>query len=668
MVNETLTILLLSQLRIYVILKIRMFQINSIRLRLQLAFLLITGIAVLVVGISNYTMYKRERVQEVTQSLDKLNVYYLQYIRAYNGFLSYETINPSFFETGISQYYITSKQYHDKIIHELKKLRYSRMISSFKMDSTLEQIEQKVEYGFSKFNDIIRLIRIRGFKDYGVEGVMRVNAHRLENMSFINQIDYLSLRRHEKDYIIRVDSTYIKDLNEVALKIQKDIVENQTYNPKSKEALDCLRGYLNQFNLLVALDQRLGLKKHGGLKEKLNNNEKALSELFDKSISQAEITQDELLYELRNYQIYISGFLIVLAVIISWWISRQITWPIVHLSSYMDRFVTNKFLNDEEFIITPSKDETGKLIVNFEILKKEILAHIYDLNQKVTERTAEVSLQKSLIERQNRIIGQQNKNMLDSIRYARHIQEAILPDSNYISSILPEYGLFYQPRDIVSGDFYFIDDYSDNRKDKVFIAVADSTGHGVPGAFMSLIGHNALSQAVNIKKMSDPVAILQHLDNSIHSTLHEKNRYSRINDGMDIGICVWDKKTNFIEFSGCNISLYLIRNGQLIEYSGQRYLIGHVFQDKNFPERSLTKKRIQVLQDDIICMSTDGYYDQFGGQDGGKMKRNRFKKLLESFNTMTLEEQNPKIKNYFESWKGSLDQTDDILVLWFKIL
>ena len=184
---------------------------------------------------------------------------------------------------------------------------------------------------------------------------------------------------------------------------------------------------------------------------------------------------------------------------------------------------------------------------------------------------------------------------------------------------------------------------------------------------MSLIGHNALHQAVKVKKMSDPVTILQHLDKSIHSTLHEKNRYSKINDGMDIGICVWDRKTNYIEFSGSNTSLYLIRDGQLIEYTGQKYLIGHVFSENNFSERALTKKKIQVLEGDIICMSTDGYYDQFGGQDGDKMKRKRFKKFLETINGRSLHEQKYEIKNYFETWKGQQDQVDDVLVLWFNV-
>ena len=642
-------------------------RISSIRYRLFLSFLLITSIAVLVVILNSYNMIKKDQIQEVTESLDNLNVLYLQYIRENNGFFSYEIINSDFYKTGKSQYLKKGDYYHNLINNELNKLNSFKMISSFNLDSTLFQINNKFEHGIYLYNELISLVRIRGFKDYGIEGIMRENVHRLEKMPEINQISLLSLRRHEKDYIIRMDTNYVRKLKNVASEMKKEISNSHLNKQRSRDALKYLNNYVNQFEMLVLVDYRIGLKKHIGLKERLDINEKELSELFVKAILNARITQNELLHRMQILLIYISVFITIIGFFVSWWISRQFTKPIVMLSSYIDRFVSTKFKNDEEFLINPSEDETGKLIVNFGILKKELLAHINDLNQKVLERTSEVSEQKSLIERQNRVIGQQNKNVMASIRYARHIQEAILPDVNYISSILPEYGIFYQPRDIVSGDFYFIDDFSDNKKDKVFIAVADCTGHGVPGAFMSLIGHNALHQAVKVKKMSDPVAILQHLDKSIHSTLHEKNRYSKINDGMDVGICVWDRKTNYIEFSGSNTSLYIIRNNTLIEYPGQKYLIGHVFLEENKPERTLTKKRIQVLEGDIICMSTDGYYDQFGGIDGGKMKRKIFKQLLESINTLSVEKQIIEIKKYFESWKGDHEQIDDVLVLLFIV-
>jgi serine phosphatase RsbU (regulator of sigma subunit) len=613
-------------------------------------------------------MIKKDQIQEVTQSLDNLNVYYLQYIRENNGFFSYEIINSDFYKIGKSKYLEKGEHYHNLIHKELNKLITYKMISSFNLDSTLFQINNKFEKGIYLYREIVRLVKIRGFKDFGIEGTMRENVHRLENMPEINQISLLSLRRHEKDYIIRMDTIYVQKLKNVALEMKEQIITSHINKQRSQEALKNLNNYVNQFEMLVEVDHLLGLKKHIGLKERLDINEKELSELFVKAILEARTTQNELLHKMQVLLIFVSIIITIIGFFVSWLISRQITKPIVMLSSYIDRFVTNKFINDEDFLLLPTEDETGKLIVNFEILKKEILAYINDLNQKVIERTAEVSEQKSLIERQNRVIGQQNKNVMASIRYARHIQEAILPDVNYISSVLPEYGLFYQPRDIVSGDFYFIDDFSDNKKDKVFIAVADCTGHGVPGAFMSLIGHNALHQAVKVKKMSDPVAILQHLDKSIHSTLHEKNRYSKINDGMDIGICVWDRKTNYIEFSGSNISLYIIRNNTLIEYSGQKYLIGHVFSEENIPNRTLTKRKIQVFEGDIICMSTDGYYDQFGGNDGRKMKRKRFKKLLESLNGLTVKKQNTEIVDFFENWRGKEEQVDDVLVLWFNVI
>ncbi|MFI5204205.1 MAG: tetratricopeptide repeat protein [Flavobacteriales bacterium] len=264
-------------------------------------------------------------------------------------------------------------------------------------------------------------------------------------------------------------------------------------------------------------------------------------------------------------------------------------------------------------------------------------------------------------------IEQRNREVMDSIRYASRIQNAILPPDEKMKKLLHDHFVFYQPKDIVSGDFYWVEE----KKGLVFMAVVDCTGHGVPGAFMSIMGRNGLHEAVNIKELYRANEILDFLNEYVKEAIHHQSSDKmRINDGMDISLCVWNTKTNQLEFAGANNSLWIFRSSgnsalcSVIEIPADKKPIGS--HDLAF-QQLFSLHQVEVVKGDLICMFSDGYADQFGGPKGKKIKYNRLKQLFqEKAQAGTLAVSN-ELCSFFYTWKGDLEQIDDVCIVGVRI-
>lgn len=274
-----------------------------------------------------------------------------------------------------------------------------------------------------------------------------------------------------------------------------------------------------------------------------------------------------------------------------------------------------------------------------------------ELEQKVHERTIELQEQKEIIE-------EKNKNILDSVRYAENIQRAALPSLERISSILGnEYFVYYQPRDIVSGDFYWIHELND---DEYLIAAVDCTGHGVPGAFMSMIGINLLHRIIS-NGVTRPAQILNELHAKVQDVLNQRGTNNH--DGMDLAICRVDRKTKKVYFAGAKSPMVYFLKGDSFKLKGDRGSIGGTteFESKN----SFTEQEVSFSGTTIrFYLFSDGYVDQFGGDKGKKIMTRNFITQLESVQNMPLAKQGVELKRFFNQWKG-VDQTqlDDVMVL-----
>lgn len=284
--------------------------------------------------------------------------------------------------------------------------------------------------------------------------------------------------------------------------------------------------------------------------------------------------------------------------------------------------------------------------------KKEILENQKsELELKVVERTQEVWEQKEVIEIKNREIT-------ESLIYAKRIQSAILPDIKLIYKTLEQSFILYLPKDIVSGDFYGFA----QKSGRVIIAAADCTGHGVAGAFMSMIGTSLLNQIINEKNVVEPGLILEQLNEGIIHSLKQKE--SESNDGMDISLCSFDLKNNELVYAGANRPLWHIRNNDLLVYKPNKFPIGGLQVEHN---EKFSRHVITLQKNDTFYLFSDGFADQFGGERSKKLMTKKFKEMLLSIRHLGMREQEHFLQSHFEKWKGNNEQVDDVLVIGIRV-
>lgn len=280
---------------------------------------------------------------------------------------------------------------------------------------------------------------------------------------------------------------------------------------------------------------------------------------------------------------------------------------------------------------------------------EKIQEYQYDLKTLVHIKTME--LNKTLEE-----LKAQKLELTDSISYAKRIQKAILRNPNFIKELFPESFILHKPKDIIAGDFYMAEKF-DN---KIIFAVADCTGHGVPGAIISVVCHTAIKRAIRRVGSLDPAAILNETRKLIIETFAGSDE--DIKDGMDIAFCVFDPITNQLDFSGANINLHYFQNDVLNIVKANKQPVG---QHINF--LPFTNQTVQLNKGDSVYLFTDGYPDQFGGPKGKKFKHKQFRELLHNATHLNTNEQYTLIKQAFESWKGDLAQVDDVCVMGIKL-
>jgi serine phosphatase RsbU (regulator of sigma subunit) len=280
------------------------------------------------------------------------------------------------------------------------------------------------------------------------------------------------------------------------------------------------------------------------------------------------------------------------------------------------------------------------------------------LEQKVKERTAQIESQKEVLAEQKDVIEKKNRDMEDSIQYAQRIQEAILPPIEEIREVVDEYFVLWRPRDIVSGDYY----WSARRDDITIIVAADCTGHGVPGAFMSMLGIAFLNEIVNKEGITKPNEILNRLREQVMTQLHQTGEDGESKDGMDVSLYVIDHKNMKLRFAGAYNPLYVIRDSEVIQLKADRMPIGYYIKLNPF-----TMEEMDLQKGDCLYNSSDGYPDQFGGPDERKFMTKRFKQLLIDIHQKPMAEQRTILDTTIDEWRGPIEQIDDIIVIGVRI-
>ncbi|HNV51308.1 MAG TPA: SpoIIE family protein phosphatase, partial [Tenuifilaceae bacterium] len=322
------------------------------------------------------------------------------------------------------------------------------------------------------------------------------------------------------------------------------------------------------------------------------------------------------------------------------------------------------------FYFLREKQKINKLLVeqNHEILRQK---------GEIEDQKQEIEAQRDLAERQRDQIADQQKQITDSIRYASRIQAAVLPRTNNLNSYLTEHFVYYQPKNIVSGDFFWTTQLADGR---IAVAVADCTGHGVPGAFMSMLGITLIKELTATHCAESAGELLFKLRQLVIASLNQTGVEGESHDGMDMSLVLIDKEKQELEYAGAYLPLLIVRKTELggfgleqpvethngfsvYEFKGNKMPIGyHVIGEKPF-----TNQKISYKNGDIFYMFSDGYTDQFGGPSNLKYMLVNFKRLLLDIQTLSLKEQLNVIEQNFEDFKGNQKQVDDILVMGFKV-
>jgi serine phosphatase RsbU (regulator of sigma subunit) len=279
----------------------------------------------------------------------------------------------------------------------------------------------------------------------------------------------------------------------------------------------------------------------------------------------------------------------------------------------------------------------------------------YRQKQKANEI---ITLQKAEVEEQKKVVEEKNKDILDSIHYAKRIQDALLKKEEHISKHLPEYFILFLPKDIVSGDFY----WATEKHGHWYVAAVDCTGHGVPGAFMSMLGMSFLNDIVSVEQLLTPAEILNQLRDKVVNELRQTGEAGGSKDGMDISLIRLNLQTNELQWAGANNALNLVRSGELQEIKADKQPIGYHPEPKLF-----TNHTIQINKGDCIYIFSDGYADQFGGPNGKKFKYKQLEDLILANNKLPLEQQKQILKKAFVEWRGKLEQIDDVCVIGVRV-
>ncbi|MEZ4801024.1 MAG: SpoIIE family protein phosphatase [Flavobacteriales bacterium] len=335
------------------------------------------------------------------------------------------------------------------------------------------------------------------------------------------------------------------------------------------------------------------------------------------------------------------------------------------MAQAVNRLITN-FERTKEFSINvgaghfnvdfeplSENDELGKALLK---MRDDLLSYRSEMEQKVRLQTREITRQKEEVEAQKEKITALYLDLQSSIDYAQRLQETILPNDANIKKMFPDSFVFFRPKATVSGDFYWFKELGGK---KVF-AAADCTGHGVPGAFMSLVGHNVLNTVTKV--FTKPSQILNNANRLAVDVLRSsEDNYMR--DGMDIALCTIDYKTMTMEYSGAHNPAYIVRKGELITIESDPFSIGSYINN----EREFTNHTFNLEQGDCLYVFSDGYVDQFGGPKGKKFMRKQFRQLLLDISHLPMIEQKWRLMETLDKWQGQQEQVDDILVLGIRI-
>ncbi len=491
----------------------------------------------------------------------------------------------------------------------------------------------------------------------------KFQANYIKSLEYLQKSLKLSIEIGDKS----IEARNYTELGSVYLKLNK-IKEAYNYSYKSytlAEEIGELNFQKESSEILAKACEILGLyneayKYHvifksvnDSIYNKDNNKKIAGLEYkyqYEKEIQATELEQqkkDVVRVENQKRQEIIRNFLII-------GFTLMVLLVIVVYRNFLQKHKANDILANQKREIEDKNDELFQQNEKIQVQSEEMIIKNNELNQK----NEEIETQRDEIVIQKKEIEEAHEHVLSSVNYAQRIQKAMLPTNELFNEYFSEHFILFKPRDIFSGDFYWA-----KKIDNILIfAAADSTGHGVPGAFVSMLGMSLLNEIVVNNKIRTAGQVLDMLRDAIKTSLKQKDKNSGNKDGMDIALCAINLDTNKLQYAGAYNPLYIIRENQLIELKADRQPIAIYLKEKKF-----TNHTFNLQKNDVLYVFSDGYIDQFNGLTKKKFKSTQFKKLLTDTANKSLTEQKQILEQSLNQWQGDAKQLDDIVIIGTKI-
>ena len=611
-----------------------------------------------------YYASEEDEMQEISASLHKLEKNLSMVKNHHLEFLLSESKSDFFYIRGESEELFEMNNEIDQINEDLVLLLSTPKIDRFGLIDDFKEIRDDLSIYRRSLNEIESKIRRRGHENFGLIGEFREYIHTLEEdfHAVIPISTILQLRRKEKDYILRGDQKYA---NELLNQCDAEITRISKTNSSNIYATKLLKAYANSFAQYLELDKEIGRGKKSGLRKDLYSQSYALIDHAFQLNNTFSEKRESYLAELKVY-VLLTGLSYAIGLIVLMFASAKIiSQPLKRLSRKLERFVNGGFEKVTVFPPFDRNDEIGKLQTNVYALQVEIADHFTNFRESAKQRESDLEeqkekleIQKFLLRKSRNSINEKNKLLLQSISYASRIQNSVFPSNKKLIEAYPDSCFYQEPLETICGDFFW---HYENDEFSYF-ALADCTGHGVPGAFMSVLGLSFLNFAVNDKSLEEPNEILDYLNRKVTEVLSQEGEDSEVKDGMDIGLIRFEKGSNKLLFSGAQINLNILRNGKLVSINGDRVPIGWIYGKKM---AEFTKFSWLLEEGDKIIIFSDGLTDQFGGDpiefpEGKKLKLKRVKEVIHENSTCSTIDLSNTIQKTYVDWKRDWEQTDDV--------
>lgn len=517
----------------------------------------------------------------------------------------YNTLGAAYYYSG--DYDKSVKYYEDELASSMKsssKVEIAKAYYNIALIYNKSNRNKKAENNFEKSIEIAKKIKHNTLLAYNYRALAALKEQIGNNAK---AYEYL------KQYIKIRDLSFSTTQNI----LRKEIKEEKILREETEKTVKVLE----QDTLKKAQEiEYLNIEKE--IAEKIAQQEREINE-SKQQLQQAQIERQKIMS-------YIMIGIIVFVVLIG----------LIILRSYLQKKKTNRMLVNKNFEIQQQKEE------------------IETQNGLLQQQKEEIIAQNEELEFQKLKMVETHQHITDSINYASRIQTAMLHGESILGSAFNQYFIIYKPRDIVSGDFYWVRQI----RNYIVIVAADCTGHGVPGAFMSMLGISLLNEYVTSRRLDSPGEILDTLRKKVKIYLKQTGEFEETKDGMDMALCLINTENLKAKYSGANNPLFLIRKGELVEYKATRNPIGIYLKEKNFETQEF-----QLEKGDSLYLFSDGFIDQFGGEKGGKLKSKKFKEILILNFEKPMEEQKQILDDTITQWQGEYEQVDDMLIMGIKI-